>query len=141
MTVIKFPDFVNHTVFLSMFGKQRIIAPSLFINFYDRHVQDSSKVLDFDLSAMEFVVLDTHIGYLRKTENVTLPVSISGNYFSQEVNSDCLGVIATLFCLSELCMMGYRKNWKYNHLIIASDALKDRVSLRDDRSTIWKAID
>ena len=140
MNVIKFPDFLNHTAYITMFGKLGIVAPYEFFRFYDEYVKNTH-TLTLNLESLEFVVEDSHVGYLRRSEPVDLELFVSGNYFEGVVGHDCLGVIATLFVLSNMCMAAYHKGWNFNHLSIASDALKNKVDLREDRSTIWRAID
>lgn len=138
MKVQKYPDYVNSTSFINTFGKFYITSPFEFSNFLFNNT-DIEKVLSpIDI---EFVSLNERVGYFRTVNHRTLKLSISGNGFEGDVTSDTLGLISTLFILSDYMFEAYHRNMNFSALVESSDLLKLEVSNRDDRYSIYRAID
>lgn len=138
MKVYKYPDYVSLKSFLKTFGKLYLTSPFEFSEFLFNRTNIGALLSPEDV---EFVSLNDRVGYFRAVNTKSLKLSISGNGFEGDLTNDTLGMISTLFILSGFMFDAYHRNMNYSDLIESSDLLKLEVSKRDDRYSIYKAID
>ena len=140
MLSIKYPEFLEHPTFCKMLDKYGLSTLTEFIHFYSVFVRDCERLGD-DMEALEFVVCGDDVGYLRTSNKTERELFMGENRFKGIVDHDCLGVIATLYALSYASMNAYENCWNFDSLDAARSKLRQYVDLREDSSTIWRAID
>lgn len=138
MKVYKYPDYVNLDSFRNTFGEFFLMAPFGLSDFLLNNTNIGKLLSPHDF---EFVALNGRIGYLRTVNIDSLRLNINGNGFEGDLINDTLGLIATLFLLSSFMFEAYHRKMFYSGLVDSSDLLKLEVSNRDDRYSIYRAID